>query len=666
MAIADQKTLQTAMKMAKVAIHLDGGNRHKEAYCEYLRTINYISHALLEEAVAQTSEEKEMLTTDMERMLTLAEQCLERAKSFLKKTADPFGLACPSYISSSDSDCHQTADLPVKTINNTALSGPPVDIGQQETSPTNTCQHQENECSPFLPPEVFQRLQNVELDNTKQKELTPIEEASRLNQKLKANYEARLARLKPGQAFQKTSLVERKMEERRLRLEEEANRRFAASGAMTPEEQEQCILYTNVLEYEHNHDWLKQWKVSMKKNPDDITLVSGFISNLLSCSDHPVVKLLKKHQYRIYNRLYPIVSKGFPASHVIPPKTSNSTHNHLHPEPKRKPDRTVSNDIDNQSFTTDFSLLPFSSNAPNKNYDDSEGLELKPHMIVDREYSFEDLGHFLNKIDWAPLPSSTEDSCCNVELSTGNPTQQEVDDEHFPEMKMRTMKQHLEAIVKDIHIAIDQLLSLCLLSCEYLNTADYKDMCLRNIEMSFFVPLWSALVALFRMVHKERELALQIRMKLYQDVLPGDFGVPLKLFPHQTNTPNVSYPYECAVQELKLLTKDCCPHKKLECIVRTLRLICSCAEEYRCLDELNSAPKTAAIGADDLLPILSFVVLRCQCPQIVSECAALEEFIHEGFLIGEEGYCLTSMQSALAFVESMHIDGFSPPPERFD
>lgn len=35
-------------------------------------------------------------------------------------------------------------------------------------------------------------------------------------------------------------------------------------------------------------------------------------------------------------------------------------------------------------------------------------------------------------------------------------------------------------------------------------------------------------------------------------------------------------------------------------------------------------------GADDLLPILSYVALRCQCPQLVSECAALEEFIHEG------------------------------------
>jgi len=35
-------------------------------------------------------------------------------------------------------------------------------------------------------------------------------------------------------------------------------------------------------------------------------------------------------------------------------------------------------------------------------------------------------------------------------------------------------------------------------------------------------------------------------------------------------------------------------------------------------------------GADDLLPILAFVALRSEMPQLVSECAELEEFIHEG------------------------------------
>lgn len=66
-----------------------------------------------------------------------------------------------------------------------------------------------------------------------------------------------------------------------------------------------------------------------------------------------------------------------------------------------------------------------------------------------------------------------------------------------------------------------------------------------------------------RKVNKDRELAFETSMKLYQDASPGDLGVPLKLFPPDSSD---SFPYECAVQELKLLMKESCPQRKLECI----------------------------------------------------------------------------------------------------
>ncbi|XP_054865091.1 VPS9 domain-containing protein 1 isoform X1 [Amphiprion ocellaris] len=684
MATADSglKPLQNAMKMAKTAIQLDGENKHKEAYCEYLRTINYISHALLEEAASQ--KEKEMVAVEVERMLRLAEQCLERAKSFIGKNVDPPDLHASSSSSSSSSSTaaaaaassssepHQTTAAPTNTV--PAADSP---VEQKSSSPTKTGHRRVlsdggGELSPFLPPEVFQRLQTVASQDTSKKELTPIEEASRLNQKLKATYEARLARLTPGQAYQKTSLtlslqrqmmenliiakarqdaLQRKMEERRLRLQEEANRRFAASGAMTAEEQEQRVLYANVLEYEQDHDWPKQWKANMKKNPD-ITLVSDLVSYLLSRSDHPVVKLLRKHQYRIYNRLYPIVSKGLPQSPNMPLRPSRSIHNLLRPETQRKP---IS------SFSTDSSLSPSHSHELNTNCDDEEAEEPQTQPTVDRENSFEDLEQFLTQLDWAPPHSGTDETGSDSE-PTGDPSTQ--DESHVQELENKALKEHLKAIVKDIHIAIEQLLSLCLLSFECLNTASYKDLCLASIEEAFFPPLWSAIVTLFRKVHREREQAFETGMKLYRDASPRDVGVPSKLFPPDPIALQGSYPYESAVQELKLLVQDCCPQRKLECIVRTLRLICACAEEYRCLHEADSSPKTAAIGADDLLPILSFVALRCQCPQLVSECAALGEFIHEGYLIGEEGYCLTSMQSALAYVESLQTAGTHLPAHK--
>ncbi|CAB1428731.1 unnamed protein product [Pleuronectes platessa] len=647
------KPLQNAMKMAKVAIQLDGGSKHKEAYCEYLRTINYISHALLEEAAPQQEREVVVVVVEVERMLRLAEQCLERAKSFIEKSADPLDLSAAASCSPAQSEPHQTTDLPVATAADTG------------TSPTKTGHRRSvsdggGEPPPFLPPDVFQKLQTEESHDTSKKELTPIEQASRLNQKLKANYEARLARLPPGQANQKTSLklslqrqmmenliiakarqdaLQRKMEERRLRLQEEANRRFSASGAMTAEEQEQRSLYTNVLEYEQDHDWPKLWKANMEGNPEDVTLVSRLVSYLLSRSDHPVVKLLRKHQYRVYNRLYPIVSKGRSRALLLRPAPP--------PETQRRSLSTV-------SFSTGL------ASPPSRDFhadSDEEGEEPHTQASVDRENSFEDLEQFLTQLDWTPPDGSAEDAVSESEPTCDPSTLSEVQGQ-----EMRALKEHLKATVKDIHIAIDQLLSLCLLSFECLNTSSSKDLCLASIEEAFFTPLWSALLTLFRKVNMEREQAFETSMTLYQDASPGDIGVPLKLFPQEPDALQGSYPYESAVQELKLLLNDCCPQKKLECIVRTLRVICACAEDYRCLHEGDSAHRTAAIGADDLLPILSYVALRSQCPQLLSECAALEEFIHEGYLIGEEGYCLTSLQSALAYVESLH-SAAAPPPE---
>lgn len=173
------KPLQCAMKLANGAIELDTGNRPREAYTEYLRSIHYISQVLLEEVEA-TKEAGETVTSDTSKMLKLAEQCLERAQS----TAAKLGKTCLR---------------------------PAMPVAAPVPSPASRHRRvysdEGGKLSPFLPPEIFQKLQVVESQSSK-KELTPLEEASLQNQKLKAAYEARMARLDPSQAMQKTSLVD--------------------------------------------------------------------------------------------------------------------------------------------------------------------------------------------------------------------------------------------------------------------------------------------------------------------------------------------------------------------------------------------------------------------------------------------------------------------------
>ncbi|XP_053255896.1 VPS9 domain-containing protein 1 isoform X1 [Podarcis raffonei] len=637
------KPLQGAMKLARGALELDAGDRPREAYVEYLKSISYISQVLLEEAAAGNADRNDM-TPDTPKMLKVAEQCLERAKSSIAKIGKTkLKLAAAERI----------------------LGPAPVSRHRRVFSDEG------GKLSPFLPPEMFQKLQITEVQCAK-KELTPLEEASLQNQKLKATYEARLARLNPSQTMQKTSLtlslqrqmmenlviakareetLQRKMEERRLRLQEAANRRFSSNAVLTPEEQEQRAIYAAILEYEQDHEWPRLWKAQLRKSPNDLSLVPKLISHLLSFADHPICQLLRKLQCSAYSRVYPLVSWGradartvgkvsrglslsssLDAEAFLSPapegrrlRSSQSMHSMFSVQENNKLNlrHSVSSSplIEDPSLSTPERSLPREEPAP---------------ALAEKESSFEDLEQFLSASEAWPSGPLREPQ--------GPPAGR----------KLSSQQEQLKAVVKDIHNSIDRLLSLTLLAFEGLNTAASKDQCVARLEEAFFAPLWGPLLAVYRNVYKARESALSKIMELQRNTPPSEMGISSKLLPQGNATWGIgSYPYCAAVQELMLIPLGSCPQKKLECIVRTLRVICECAEEYCGGREGRPQPASSAIGADDLLPILSYVVLKSNLPQLVSECAALEEFIHEGYLIGEEGYCLTSLQSALSYVESL-------------
>ncbi|XP_033928481.1 VPS9 domain-containing protein 1 isoform X2 [Melopsittacus undulatus] len=613
------------MRAASGALEMDSAGRTREAYVEYLKSIALIAQALQEEAAGVDGSCG--VTPDTPKMLKLAEQCLERVKAI----AAALGKAQPRPAVQD-------------------RSGAPAAVPRHR----RVLSDEGGKLSPFLPPEMFQKLQISEAQSAR-KELTPLEEASLQNQKLKAAYEARVARLNPSQALQKTSLtlslqrqmmenlviakareetLQRKMEERRLRLQEAANRRFSSSVALTPEEQEQRALYAAILEYEQDHDWPRQWKAKLKQSPADLSLVSGLFSCLLSFPEHPIAQLLRQLQCMVYTRLYLAISRGAADSAMGSPASLGSipldAGGSVPTEPGIRRLRT------SRSLHCMFSvpehgtagLRHSSSSTPlaAAGTPKAEGGWTGPAPQTPRESSFEDLERFLASPEgWAP-----------TEPMDGPGAE-------------ATLPEQLKGIVRDIHNAIDRLLSLTLLAFEGLNTAAGKDQCLACLEEAFFPPLWAPLLALYRSVHQTHEAALARSMERHRHAGPTDMGLASRLLPTAPSCPA----YGSAIEDLRLIPLETCPRRKLECIVRALRGICECAEEY-CGARDRRTPVTAAIsGADDLLPILSYVVLQTGLPQLLSECAALEEFIHEGCLIGEEGYCLTSLQSALSYVESL-------------
>ncbi|EDL11729.1 mCG19595, isoform CRA_d [Mus musculus] len=170
------KPLQSAMKLANKAIELDTGNRPREAYVEYLRSIHYISQVLLED-VENTTEAGETVPPETSKMLKLAEQCLERAQS----TATKLGRIC---------------------LKPAVPAAPPTPLPTSRHR--RVCSDEGGKLSPFLPPEIFQKLQVAESQNSK-KELTPLEKASLQNQKRSSS--ASCGRCGSSASVQKTTAV---------------------------------------------------------------------------------------------------------------------------------------------------------------------------------------------------------------------------------------------------------------------------------------------------------------------------------------------------------------------------------------------------------------------------------------------------------------------------
>ncbi|CAG5132464.1 unnamed protein product, partial [Candidula unifasciata] len=225
-------------------------------------------------------------------------------------------------------------------------------------------------------------------------------------------------------------------------------------------------------------------------------------------------------------------------------------------------------------------------------------------------------------------------------------------DKQFQKLSQEAYLRHLKSISEDIHCYLEKLLVIMTISYEPLDTPVGKDQCAVSLEEPFFKPIWKTLLRLFRVVNHKQELMLACVMTRLADSTPADFKVSQKLW----LTDPACKPYQRAITELTNVQQHYTMLSKLECVVKVCRQICECVDDYYSQKHgtgESANKKAPSVGADDLLPVLSYVVVQSAMPQLSAECHAMSEFIHEGYMMGEEGYCLTSLRTALNYVISL-------------
>jgi hypothetical protein len=117
--------------------------------------------------------------------------------------------------------------------------------------------------------------------------------------------------------------------------------------------------------------------------------------------------------------------------------------------------------------------------------------------------------------------------------------------------------------------------------------------------------------------------------------------------PHNTGAKNAEHHYSRAIEHLRKLPQQTHTLGKLQILVETGQMIQECVKDYY---EGQDAP----VGADDLVPIFIYLIIRANVPDLYCEYKMIEDFTHESVTMGNIGYSLATLQASTEHVSSLN------------
>lgn len=197
---------------------------------------------------------------------------------------------------------------------------------------------------------------------------------------------------------------------------------------------------------------------------------------------------------------------------------------------------------------------------------------------------------------------------------------------------------HRSAACARVESVLQTALLLLGLTLEPLKSPEAQEVCYSVLEDHFTWPLWPHLLAAVRLENLAGEQRVAATMSQLASASAPEMHVSQCLCGSPT--------LDEAVGMLRTVPR-LAPSHKLRVLVHVTRLVCT--EPFTSEDE----PHKRLMGADDLIPALSYILVQSKMPQLYSEYLALEQVLDLRYMLGEEGYCLASILMAFKYLESL-------------
>ncbi|PVD20563.1 hypothetical protein C0Q70_18719 [Pomacea canaliculata] len=667
-----EQALSSVMRNIVDAQRLDDEDRNKEAYLRYLECILGIASNLLQSI--RDAGGSVLITKEIQKQVRLAQQCIERVAVLM----DKIGLGQPGTVMIPSEAQIPDEGTPFKS--RSFIIVPPL--------------------SPEPSANTFSRVRNR----------TPMEIAYQRNQQLMAAYRERMTRMNkrdPGAASLSLTLqrkmaenlaiarkqemaLAKKMQERQERLEAEAAKRFTAPIGMSEEEQEQRHIYKKILEYEQDAKWLQEWRTKLESNSQEPELICRLIQDILRCTDHPLTVMLKIYREKIYEKLYPLVAnkKQKLSAIIVPLPESLWPPEFCYSDNFVAQKNIATSEINPQfSFETPlFDDLSMSLENERRDEDADQSASDNVTKVKDMTAASNDstgIEHISSKSSLgsaADLDRETRTTFDKDEMKKEvdfdiSENSQGIDGENKKELsdsmaqnkklsqqlayEQERMAKMLHQVSQDYEKYNEENMDDLFDDGEENEYEDHEKQMLAHLPESDqnTVSVSQTTIGPNSMVFRSLSGMVQEFPSLPSVVDDSSEIETLSSQAYERHLKNISADVHMYME--KMLVLFTIAYEQLDSPLG--RDQC-----YASLEEMFFKPLWKFLlmlfrGADDLLPVMSYVVVKSQLPQLVSECRALSEFIHEGYLMGQEGYCLTTVETAVSYIVTSDLPRLCSP-----
>jgi hypothetical protein len=172
--------------------------------------------------------------------------------------------------------------------------------------------------------------------------------------------------------------------------------------------------------------------------------------------------------------------------------------------------------------------------------------------------------------------------------------------------------------------------------------------------------LYHRIISNYQKKYSSHDLRFLQKCEKLKNLTLEDFEVNLKFRLEKQLSP-----YHKVIDLLKQLNYPSSSSEKINLISKGISEISETVVEY--YKDSNEYEKSDLIlGAEDMLPIFIYCIIKTQCSSIYSILMFLVDFIDEDNIKGSEGYCLATLETSVNEVLNFEVKErkYSLPPSR--